>query len=659
MVAAIALVTLPHLVRLPLPVAATLLAVLGWRVGALLLGWPLPRPGQRGLVALKVALALALTLGVVVAYRGGLGREAGVTLLTVMAALKLLELDAERDCYVAVFLGLFLLVTHFFYDQSLATGAFLFLALTLFIGCLVRLNDRRARPPAALLKLAGALVVQALPLMLLAFLLFPRLPGPLWGLPKDAYASLTGLSGEMNPGAVSELALSDEVAFRVEFLDAEPPEPARLYWRGPVMWDTDGRGWRAGPPEPAPPALEPRGPALRYSVTLEPSNQPWLLGLDLPAELSEASLAARVTGDFQLLAAQPVRRRIAYQALSYPEHRAAGSSPEALRRALALPPGAHPRTVALARRWRGETAEPRALAERALALFREQPFYYTLSPPLALADPVDEFLFDTRRGFCEHFASAFTVLMRAAGVPARVVTGYQGGERNSVAGFLTVRQRDAHAWAEVWLPGEGWRRVDPTAAVAPERIEQGVEAALPRPVSALRAVLGDNATAGALWRQLRDGWETFNHQWNRWVLGYGAQRQRELLARLGLERLTGARLGLALVGTLMLAGALVALWVLRRTWQGDPVQQAYARFCRRLAGVGLARGPGEGPLDFAARSARARPDLGPAIERVTALYVALRYGRAYAADRARAAALRAAVRAFRPGRRQGTPGEDR
>lgn len=462
--------------------------------------------------------------------------------------------------------------------------------------------------------------------MLLLFVLFPRIPGPIWGLPKDAHGGVTGLSDSMNPGSISDLGQSDAVAFRASFEGGEMPPANRLYWRGPVLWDTDGRRWtgdRRLELDATPPPVTPLGPALAYTLTLEPHQQRFLLALDLPGA---APPGARLGRDFQLWSDQPVRDRLRYSMRAWPDYRVDALSAVERQRALALPVGQHPRSRALAREWRAQAASDDEVVQFALLHFREQPFVYTLSPPLLTGDVVDEFLFLSQRGFCEHYAAAFTVLMRAAGVPTRVVTGYQGGERNPLGDYLLVRQRDAHAWAEVWLDGRGWVRVDPTAAVAPIRVEQGMQAALPDSVGA-GSVLGLEGSAPMLAavKQLSQIWDTVNNSWNQWVLGYGPARQAELMARLGFGRLDWRWLGIALLVTVALVLAAVVAWLLRGR-RPDPVLRAYRRLCGKLSRAGLPRRPCEGPRDYAARVVAARPDLRAPLLPLVDEYVAVRYG---------------------------------
>jgi transglutaminase-like putative cysteine protease len=558
-----------------------------------------------------------------------LGKNAGVALLVVMLLLKLLEVRNARDVRLVVFLCYFLVITNFLFSQSLAMAVYMFAATLVITAALAAGTTASATtPPAQYLRLAAVLLGQAAPLMLVLFLFFPRIEGPVWGLPDDAWAGMTGLGDSMSPGAISKLVQSDAPAFRASF-QGRTPRAEQRYWRGPVLWQTDGRTWSAGHLElpSRTTAAEPGGDAaeFEYSITLEPHNKHWLLALDLPVMVS---IPAIHTLDFQMLAYRPVRKRIRYMATSFtriatePLHNAQRTA------ALQLPDGISTRVRNLALGWRGQSTDDAAVVQQALAHFNEQDFVYTLEPPLLGADPVDEFLFTTRRGFCEHYAAAFVVLMRSAGIPARVVTGYQGGEYNPLGDYWLVRQSDAHAWAEVWLPDGGWQRVDPTAAVAPQRIERSLDTAGGLADSAAGFRIANSDLLGRSLSRLRYLLDAMNNQWHEWVLSYGPQRQLEFLASLGIDRASWKQMALAL---LLLSGALllgIALWMLlRQPAPADPVQRAWLQFCRRLARCGLARRPGEGPLDFARRVTTARPALTVEVNAITRLYIALRYGK--------------------------------
>jgi transglutaminase-like putative cysteine protease len=631
LIAALVLVIAPHALRAPWWLTLLTLCLFGWRLYFSLNRAPLP---SRWLVLGVAAVAM---LGVWIEFRTLFGRQSGILLLVLFAGLKLLETRTHRDAAIAVFLGYFLVITNFLYTQTIPTAAAMGAALFLLTATLIGFAAPQ-RPPRANLRSAGLLLAQAAPAALALFLLFPRVQGPLWGLPQDAYTAMTGLSETMSPGTLSGLALSDAIAFRAEFQNVPPPQPVR-YWRGPVLWDFDGRTWSVGASflvDFAPPRGG-RG-AYRYEVVLEPHNRHWLFALETAASLPER---ARMSFDGQIVAGSPVRARMRYDLDSViaPEPQPK-ETPGTLRRALRLPQGFNPRASALAAQWRSDSADDAEVLGRAIAFLRQGSYVYTLEPPLLGEDTVDDFLFSTKAGFCEHFSSAFVFLMRAAGVPARVVTGYQGGEANPVDSIITVRQSDAHAWAEVFLAGRGWVRVDPTAAAVPGRIESGMARAVPQ-AGELPLLMRPQLE----WlRAVRDRWEAVAHKWNVWVLGFNPERQRDLMASIGMRDADWRTLTAALFTFLGAMTLVLLAWSLKRLARPDPVQKAWRRFCRKLAARGIERAPAEGPRDFAARAARALPAARRSILRIGALYIALRYG-AHATQPG-VARLRRWVRAF-------------
>ena len=634
---AMAALIVPHTPRLPDWLMLTVLAFLLWQSLATALRW---KPLSRWLLA---GMSVAATAAVVISFGPVPDREGSVVLLVLMAGLKCLELRSVRDAHVATLLGHFLIVTHFLYSQTALLAAFLALILLWLVATGVAFQDRnRTLPPVRILRTAAVIAGSALPLAALLFLLFPRVQGPLFGDAATPGRATTGLGDAMSPGDIVDLGLSDEVAFRVDF-DAVGVGAHEMYWRGPVLWDFDGRTWRAGRRANPPATVRAGRRETGYRVTLEPHGRRWMFALDVPA----AAPAGAVLGADLLLRAQhPIRTRTRYVVRSLLDYRVGlEESEHVLRRALRLPPDANPRTVALGTLLRTRSGDGHGVLAEVLSMFRQQPFHYTLAPPALGRDSVDEFLFDTRRGFCEHYASAFAVIMRAAGVPARIVTGYQGGEYNNVGNYLVVRQSHAHAWVEVWLPDQGWRRVDPTAAVAPGRVETG--SALPwRDQDASRA----RDTGGwPYWIDARQVLDHLTRSWNDWVLDYSAERQRGLLRYVGLSDAGWPRLAALLAAAVAPAVAALAALRLRHrpALRADRVDRAYARFCSKLERVGCARRPHEGPYDFARRIAMTRPALSVPVDQITLAYVGLRYAHAAPVS---AAGLEALVRAFAPRR---------
>ncbi|MDE2161137.1 MAG: DUF3488 domain-containing transglutaminase family protein, partial [Burkholderiales bacterium] len=601
----------PHLLHVPPWCAALSVALLGWRAWLALSGAALPR---RWVVSALLALAAVLTLS---AQHTLLGKEAGITMLVVLMALKMLELRARRDALVVFFLGFFLVLTNFLYSQSLATGLWLLVAVWGLLTALALAHMPVGRPPlarAAAVALRSAL--WGLPLMALLFVLFPRI-GPLWGLPQDA-AARTGLSGSMELGTMSQIAEDDAIAMRLRFFGPVPPAD-QMYFRGPVLSHFDGRTWTRLVPSVRV-ALRPRlelelrGPPLRYEITLEPSRQAMLPLLEMTPDLPGAAphiegwmLTQRPDGQWQT--DRPVNERLRLQASAWLDYRHGPRQPvPGLADLLALPAGANPRTLqwahALAQRPELAGATPARLAQAVLDHIRHGGYTYTLDPGTYDGpDVIDAFWIDRKRGFCEHFASAFVVVMRALGVPARIVTGYQGTDPAPQDGWWIVRQRDAHAWAEIWQQGKGWMRVDPTAAVAPDRIEHGHSLA-PRP-GLVAGTLVD--LDPELAQRLRTALERLDNRWNQWVLNYAGCQQLDLLRALGYtapSRQDLATLLILLLCTLALAGAGWAWWDRRRQ---DPWQRLQQRVQRRLQALGVAVAAHEDPRR---RAAKVRAALG-------------------------------------------------
>jgi len=609
----ILMVVAPHAEHLPLWVSLLCAGLLLWRA------WLAHSGGQLPKRRLLLLITFAGTVGIIFNFHTLFGREAGVTLLMMLAALKLMELRDARDAMVLIYLSCFIIITGFFYSQSIPTALYLLATLAVIVTTWVHLQARSI-PLKPRMRIAGVLLMQALPLTLILFVLFPRVQGPLWGLPQDAYAS-TGLDDRMSPGSLSRLSLSEAVAFRVSY-DGQPPRRDQMYWRGPVLWYFDGRTWTPGvSTDTIKPEFTDPGQPVDYVVTLEPHNKHWLFALDMPEKLS---VPATISDDFEVLAKDKVHARMRYAARSNLVYRAnLQETRRQLQRALQLPRLVDPRARQLAADWRAGSKDDADIVRTALAYFSKQGFVYTLEPPPIGADGIDDFLFTTKQGFCEHYASAFVFLMRAANIPARVVTGYLGGEYNDTGNYYIVRQSDAHAWAEVWLAGRGWVRVDPTGAIAPDRVERGLSAAVSD--SAILPFMERDPPAWL--RNLRFSLDALANQWNQWVLGYDNERQFAFLTRLGMESVTWQKLALDMAAGLGLVIALFALFMLRHLFvrQPDRVQAAWIKLCRRLADAGLPRAAHEGAQDYASRIAASRADLAGGILDLASRYMALRY----------------------------------
>lgn len=635
---------LPHMIAVLPWVSLLVLLAAAWRIAIALRGWKLP-PAW-----IRIPLALAGFLAVAFSYRSISGVEAGSALLMVMGAMKLLELRGQRDRMVLIFIALFLLFAVFLREQSISRLGWL-AGGTLGISAALVQTTRREEllPPLQALRLTGKLLLQGLPLALVLFVLFPRIPGPFWSLPDDSSSGITGLSEEIRPGDISSLALSDEVVFRARF-PAEVPPPQALYWRALVLEHFDGRGWsalRSASAAPAPSAAT--GTAYDYELVLEPQGRRWLFGLETPVAWSAPG--ARLGAAMELLSPEPYHERRRYQGRSVTSGRVAAElSPATLQASLQFPFGRNPRSLTLATTLRDASANDRDYVQRILRMFREEAFHYSLEPPRLGNQPVDEFLFEARSGFCEHYASAMALLARAAGIPARVVIGYQGAEHNPIGDYWIVRQAHAHAWVELQLDG-AWERVDPTAAIAPERVQQGMTDALAR-------ATGRNPR---LWRSSRLlgrvvlSWDAVNAAWDRWVLAFGPETQAQLLRSLGFS--TPELSHLALLASLGAGLCLLGLaWFAhrRRRRSPDPLPRLYALFCERLARAsGHPRQPGETPSAYASAIAGRRPDLADEVHTMTEQYLRLRYGGM--ASPAAIAQFKRQLHRFRPVRKAAAP----
>ncbi len=598
---------LPQVARLPLWCTLLVATLVLWRAWLALKARALP---SRWWLLALLLLTLAATYAT---HKTLLGREAGVTLIVVLLALKTLELRARRDAFVVFFLGFFTLLTNFLDSQSLLTAAAMLLGLLGLLTALVNANMPVGKPPLLLAaRSAGSMALLGAPIMLVLFLLFPRL-APLWGLPADAASARSGLSATMQVGNIAQLALDDSIAMRIRF-DAATPPSAALYFRGPVLSDFDGREWRPLRRQlPVPlrltSELQVAGTPVDYQVTLEPNQQPWLLLLDAtPAAPQVPGFTTHQNADLQWLTDRPVTKLLRYRAQSFPDFRHGPRQPVAgLQTYLALPPAFNPRTRQLGEQLRREARgdDAAALLQTVLERLRNGGYRYTLEPGLFGQHSADEFWFDRKQGFCEHIAASFVILMRAAGVPARVVTGYQGGELNALDGFFVVRQSDAHAWAEVWMNGRGWVRVDPTAAVAPGRV--GTLQRLQAQRGAIASAMLGRFSPGLVLR-LRATWDAVNNSWNQWVLNYSQERQFDLLRAIGFSSPAWEDLSYLLIGIVVAASLAGAAWTRLERQRSDPWLRLLARARLHLQGSGLAFEANSPARSMAVQLTRQRKD---------------------------------------------------
>ena len=615
--AALAFALVAHLPFLPFWITGALVACAIWRYSIELRRKPIPP------ALLRAALALACFLGVLVTYRTISGVGPGSALLAVMAALKLLETRQRRDQFVLLFIAIFLVMSALLREQYLWSLPYLLVGVLLILVAWLRMSADDNEPLRHSVTTGGRLLLYALPIALAMWVFFPRISTPFWAVPIDTGKAVSGLGSTMSPGDISSLSLSDAVAFRVKFEGAVPP-PTERYWRGLVLTTFDGRAW-TGLDEPiyardAVRRVQYLGDPVRYQVTMEPTRQQWIFALDIP-------YAPTLQGSFmgpqhQLARMKPIDQRVVYSAMSYPEYLLDTEFNVLWRERYArLPDGRNPRTVELARSMRASAESNEAYVRAVLQKFNNEEYFYTLKPPRLGSNPIDRFLFETRQGFCEHYASAFAVMMRAGGIPARIVLGYQGGELNPMGNYMIVRQADAHAWTEIWLEGQGWRRVDPTAAVAPERVESGRTGAM---FEGSGAAWGLTAPSRLL-HNLVLTWDAINARWNEWILGYGPDTQNKFMEWLGMNEPDWRKMLFVLVGLLIGFTILISilLTLRNRPPPRDKAAKLYARFVRKC---GLEPKTGETPRLFALRAQEASSIPAESVRSITNTYLDARYG---------------------------------
>ena len=635
MLAAQIAVIAPHVPRLPVWVTSICVGCCFWRVMVYQGRWSYP--GRWA----KVVFVVAGLIGLGVGYKGRVyGLEPAVALLVIAFVFKLLEMQHKRDAYIVILLGYFVAITEFLFFQSIPYAFYMLFAVVLITAALIGLNQTQSHlQPLKTLKLAATLMVQSIPMMLVLFILFPRI-APLWTVPLESQAAKSGVTDRMSPGDIASLSLSPELAFKASFSGAIPA-PGQLYWRGLVLENYDGKTWtrranltdsiwRNKQSKPVwAKDIERLGSTQSYSIILEPTRQNWLFSLataDLPANADIAML-----DDYTLayVHRRGVTAKFKYAVTSDLQYRLETElSDEVRQRNTSLPSDSNPRTRALVNAIWALASNDADYVNRVLSYFADEKFAYTLQPPKLGDDDIDEFLFDSQRGFCEHYAGSFVFMMRAAGVPARVVLGYQGGEYNARANYIAVHQFDAHSWTEVWYEGRGWVRVDPTQMVSPERIQRGLESAVADEDTFLaNSPLSWLKYRQLLWLQeLRQQLGAIGHYWDNWVVGYNARSQLVFLSKY-LEKVDASRLGMLMLTVFFGLLGIVALFVLRtrnkRVLTG--VDQQYLRFCQLLSKQGLVRYHGEGPRDYSRRISRERPDLALVIQRVTQEFIRLNY----------------------------------
>ncbi|WP_316367325.1 transglutaminase TgpA family protein [Candidatus Thiodiazotropha sp. CDECU1] len=638
------LALLPHSSNIPLNISLYLLLLFTWRIASL--HWHKLQPGQWLLL-----LVTCVSIFVVYSrYQTLLGRDPGVALLGIMLLLKVMETRKRRDIYISVFISYFVVVTQFLYSQSLALSIYLVIVVTALTALLLEIN--RVTPPRNILRpfiKTIQITLQALPIAIILFIIFPRITQPLWNFASQSVAR-TGLSDRVTPGSVSELVESSEVAFRAQFKQPPPP-PQQRYWRALVLWDTDGYSWYTDKQQPIgtdSTKLIILDQPIKYEIFLEPHDEEWLVALDVPLE---APARSRLKHDLQLIYSTAVTTPKSYTLHSSTRYGMSDLSSILRQRGLQLGETVTDQQRQLVAQWRTEAQTDTQVVEQALRFFNTNPFIYTLSPPTYRDNPVEEFLFEGRAGFCEHYATSFTQLMRIAGIPSRLVLGYQGGEYNQLGDYFIIRQYHAHAWSEVWLEGRGWVRIDPTAAVAPERIEYPLRMAFGEEGAPAMFEIDGSGLAASMLRQFTHALDSVNIQWRRLIIGYSREHQFTLMRNFGFDAYSSVRWSLITAGSVAIVLLVVVLIIIRQgRLRLSPTQQLYHRFCKKLSRLGIRRRSYEGPMDFATRAARQRPDLASQIMAIIGLYIKLRYA-SQGSDAEQRRAFARQVRLFRPRRR--------
>ena len=594
--------------------------------------WMEPRGYRLRLNILKLLLAAAALAAIFISYGSFKGVEPSISLLVVLVALKVLEAHTAREFQIMVLMGWVLCLCGFFLSQEFETALSLLTAFALLIVALIQFY--RGSSPGAFwppLRTTFKILIQAVPLIVLFFILFPRFNT---GLRFDfrAVGTLgTGFSDHLSPGSIAALANSSDIAFRAEFPGATTPPPGSMYWRGAVMWHCDGMEWRA-PYVPVSVSdwiiQSVKGNKIRQRITLAPHGARWMFALDRPSEVPPGAILVR--GNY-LWSVQTIRKARRYEVVSAVGVTAKELTPGERREALEVPGWISPSVRALAQSWAAQDSNPRATVNAALQFFGTQGFTYSLSPGEYGRNGLEQFLFHRRVGFCEHYAASFATLMRLAGIPTRVVVGYLGGEYNDLGHFVLVRQADAHAWCEVWIPETGWTRVDPTTAVAPGRATLDLNSFLERGIASGQIEAGRTGLVVRLARSplltnVRLAWETLSYEWDTRILAYDADVQDVMLNSVGLANRGPFVL---MVEILLMAAALLVIyfgWMRVRTRsRSDRVKALYERFCRKAARLGVQRECWEGPSDFTSRAARLLPNESACIRQISDAYIALRY----------------------------------
>ncbi len=612
------LVIAPHITRFPIWVTLLIGSLFFWRMLTLHHNkWLAPK----WLIFIISIFAFA---GVYIFYGTLIGKTAGSAILSILLALKLHESRTTRDYMLLISLSFFIIITNFLFSQNIPTVILMLLSIIVLVMSLFSINQGNTELDVRYkFQFATKILLQALPLMLILFVFFPRISGPLWKLPEEKNTAQTGLSDTMSPGNISSLIQSSKVAFRVEFSNIIP-EHNQLYWRAMVLWNFDGNTWDRGQKNPSAfnQLYSPTNSKINYRVTLQPHHKIWLYALDMPVRVPAG---VTYSSNYTLQSSQIISGLFQYDMSSVLDsYTKAHISKWEKQSGLNIPQNTNPETVTLGKNLSQKYTNNTEIINHVLQIFNQQDFYYTLNPPLTPGfSSVDQFLFKTRRGFCEHYASSFTLIMRAAGIPARVVVGFQGGILNPINKVMTIRNSDAHAWSEVWLKHKGWVRIDPTAAIAPQRIEHSLDSALD--INELRPF--HMQLSNSAFKNILFYWDAIDNQWNQWVVGYDTNLQKKLLGTLFNQKINLTQSLLLMIAGFSVTMLIISLFILypRHKQSVDPVLKTYNKFCTKLARRGISRQSYEGPADYARRVIEVLPAQKDSINLIFRLYTKLRY----------------------------------
>ncbi len=617
---AVLLAVLPQLYRLPMWFLPMTMTVVAYRFYAQL------NQVKKAYNLLLMLIAIMALLLIIYSQGFGLSREISVTILITMTVLKLLETYSMRDALLVVMLCYFVTMTRFLYSQDMLLVFYLLSSAFVTTHALSVLNHEKSLTwfDQKQIKSTASSLALAIPFAVLFFLVFPRLGAPIWGSPDIFGEGKTGLSDTMSPGSIVELFMDDSPAFRVTFKDGVKPANNHLYWRGPVLWHFDGLTWSRKKHKYARNNIKQYSSEteVEYEVELESTGQHYLFGLDYVVDAPEKT---HLLPDSILYTETAVNQLRHYQLKSLLLNRFYQPLSDFDKTLLLdYPVQQNLKTLTMMQSWRQAAANDLQIVNRALQWFNQSEFYYSFTPPPLSGQVIDQFLFDSKRGFCEHYASSFVIMMRMAGIPARVVTGYQGGVDNGE--YLLVKQSDAHAWAEVYItqvnqPGY-WLRVDPTAMVAPERVESGA-----------REIMDSKRNFFDFeWlKNSRESMDKYRYQWNQWVRNFNVSKQQALFRAIGIEHRDGKSLALMMLGILFTTAliSLLPLWWLKRR-KFTALQKLYLQLARTVKSQPeLYATHHQGIEKFAAQLSLAYPQASTHIDHFLQVYLNARYNKGH------------------------------